>query len=99
MYGFHDDTLDSLVLSILPPVGFQEFLETDKPKKPEIIPQDISPDVFLVKRLLRALRKRAGFRIPHVSGFIIIALATCSVFKGGTVHVKGKNTCTIAHMN
>jgi hypothetical protein len=65
LYGYHDDTLDSLVLSLLPPVGFQEFLETDKPSKPEAIPEGMTPDVFLLKRLLRALRKRAGFRIPH----------------------------------
>ena len=55
------------MLSLLPPVGFQEFLETDKPQKPESIPQGISIDMFLLKQLLRALRKRAGFRIPHVS--------------------------------
>ena len=66
LYGLHDDTLDSLVLSLLPPVGFQEFLETDKPQKEEDISTEESPDVFLLRRLLRALRKRAGFRLPHV---------------------------------
>ena len=67
LYGIHDDTLDSLLLSLLPPVGFQEFLETDKPQKEEQVPTDVKPEVFLVRRLLRALRKRAGFRLPHVS--------------------------------
>ena len=73
LYGIHDDTLDSLMLSLLPPVGFQEFLETDKPQKEEELPQDLKGrdlEVFLVRRLLRALRKRAGFRLPHVSGLI-----------------------------
>lgn len=70
LYGMHDDTLDSLMLSLLPPVGFQEFLETDKPQKDDEIPQNIKGrdvEVFLVRRLLRALRKQAGFRLPHVS--------------------------------
>ena len=74
LYGIHDDTLDSLVLSLLPPVGFQEFLETDKPQKEEDIPTEESPDVFLLRRLLRALRKRAGFRLPHVRKFSKIYL-------------------------
>lgn len=57
------------MLSLLPPVGFQEFLETDKPQKDEEIPKNIKGrdvEVFLVRRLLRALRKQAGFRLPHV---------------------------------
>ena len=65
LYGLHEDTLDSLVLSLLPPVGFQEFLETDK-RGEDKIPEGERPDVFLLRRLLRALRRRAGFRIPHV---------------------------------
>ena len=67
MYGLHEDTLDSLVLSLLPPVGFKEFLETDKPQQEPEEEDMRENDVFLLDTLLRALRKRAGFRLPHVS--------------------------------
>ena len=65
MYGYREDTLDSLVLSILPPVGFSEFIETES--KPTDSCSDKNPKLFLLEYLLQALRKRAGFRIPHVS--------------------------------
>ena len=65
------------MLSLLPPVGFQEFLETDKPQREEEVTRDLKGrelEVFLVRRLLRALRKRAGFRIPHVSSENMISI-------------------------
>ena len=52
LYGFHKDTLDSLVLSLLPPVGYKEFLETDdKPKEEEKEEDTRENDVFLLDTL------------------------------------------------
>lgn len=72
LYGFHEDTLASLLLSLLPPVGHKEFLQTDKPRKEKDEKEDKRENhVFLLDTLLRALRKRAGFRLSHV-GYLLI---------------------------
>ena len=82
LYGLREDTLDSLLLSLLPPVGFSEFIETES--KPVEIPSEKDPKLFLLEYLLQALRKRAGFRIPHVSHIrfalsLILAVFVCAL--------------------
>ena len=66
------------MLSLLPPVGYKEFLETDdKPKEEEKEEDTRENDVFLLDTLLRALRKRAGFRLPHVSHSNVLQAIMC----------------------
>lgn len=64
LYGLQKkETLDSLVLSVLPPNDhtFQSF------DNPSIVDSDEDVKVFCMKELLQALRHSAGFQIPIVS--------------------------------
>ena len=63
LYGFTDETLDSLVLTLLPPSGhkYQQV-----PLDQNAADKDIDIKVFLLKSLVDALRENAGFHIPKV---------------------------------
>ena len=67
MYGYHSDTLNALILTLLPPTGFQ-YEERFKPL------QIASPNLklYLLKSLLQALQDNAGFHIPSVSAYIYV---------------------------
>ena len=63
LYGFTDETLDSLMLTILPPIG-HEYQQP--PLKPNADDEDMDIKLFLLKSLVDALRENAGFNIPKV---------------------------------
>lgn len=63
LYGLKDETLDSLVLTLLPPLGHKY----DTLGEPSTIDTTLSVKVFLVQELLQALRHSSGFNIPPVS--------------------------------
>ena len=62
VYGYHSDTLKSLLISILPPVGYKidDNFKTDGKCSQ-------STEVYFLESLLSGLRDNAGFRIPMVS--------------------------------
>ena len=63
LYGFKPETLDSLLLSILP-----SFDHTYQPLgEPSIVDDSMSVRVYLMQEFLQALRHSAGFNIPPVS--------------------------------
>ena len=63
LYGFTDETLDSLMLTILPPIG-HEYQRVPLEQNPP--DEDLDIKVFLLKSLVDALRENAGFHIPKV---------------------------------
>lgn len=69
VYGYHSDTLNALILSLLPPTGFQ-YEERFKPS------QIAFPNMklYLLESLLQALQDNAGFHIPSVSAYIQVHL-------------------------
>ena len=62
-YGFTQETLDSLMLTLLPPIG-HEYQQA--PLKPNTADEGMDKQVLLLKSLLDALQKNAGFHIPKV---------------------------------
>lgn len=63
LYGFTKETLDSLMLTLLPPID-HEYQQL--PLEQSTVDEDVDSQVFLLKSLLDALRKNAGFHIPKV---------------------------------
>ena len=61
LYGLKSETLDSLLLSLLPPYG-HKYQDTP-PQEP--VGDDVR--VYLLQELLRSLRHSAGFAVPVVS--------------------------------
>ena len=63
LYGFTDETLDSLMLTLLPPIGHEyQRVPLEQNAADEVM--DIT--VFLLKSLVDAVRENAGFHIPKV---------------------------------
>ena len=62
-YGFASETLHSLMLGLLPPIGYGY---KQMSLKPSHVDEHIDIKVFLLKCLLDALRENAGFQIPKV---------------------------------
>lgn len=63
LYGLQPETLDSLVLSLLPPLT-----HSYKPlKEPRVINDSLDLKVLLMQELLQDLCLCAGFHIPLVS--------------------------------
>ncbi len=83
IYGLHKNTLNSLILTLLPPNGHQYQPARPPPLSPSPAPLSPSPDgtvgvvvseesgldkkVHLLEVLLKSLRNSAGFRVPLVS--------------------------------
>ena len=63
LYGFTDETLDSLMLTLLPPIG-HEYQRI--PLKQNADDEGMDIKVFLLKSLVDAIRENAGFNIPKV---------------------------------
>ena len=63
LYGFTDETLDSLMLTLIPPID-HEYQRV--PLKQNADDEDMDIKVFLLKSLVDALRENAGFNIPKV---------------------------------
>jgi hypothetical protein len=64
LYGLQSDTtLESLVLTLLPPLGHKYKTLGE----PSIVDSAIDVKVYLVQELLQSLRSCAGFHIPPVS--------------------------------
>ena len=63
LYGFTNETLDSLMLTLLPPIG-HEYQRVPLEQNPP--DEDLDIKVFLLKSLVDALRENAGFHIPKV---------------------------------
>ena len=63
LYGFAEETLDSLMLTLLPPIG-HEYKRIPVPLKQN--DEDMDIKVFILKCLLDALQENAGFQIPKV---------------------------------
>ena len=61
LYGFAEETLDSLMLTLLPPIGHEYKRIPLKQNK-----EDVDIKVFILKCLLDALQENAGFQIPKV---------------------------------
>ena len=62
-YGFTKETVDSLLLTLLPPAGHKY---KRIPLKQDNFGEDMDIKVLLLKCLLDALRENAGFQIPKV---------------------------------
>ena len=62
LYGLQPETLDSLILDFLPPLGhaYKELGEASVVDDSQEVP------VYLVQEILNALRVNAGFHIPKV---------------------------------
>lgn len=61
-YGLKPETLDSLILELLPPLGHTyKDLERDN-----LVDKSQEVPVYLLRKTLNALRNSAGFHIPKV---------------------------------
>ena len=63
LYGFTDETLDSLMLTLLPAID-HEYQRV--PLEQNAADEDMDIKVFLLKSLVDAVRENAGFHIPKV---------------------------------
>ena len=65
LYGFTDseETLDSLMLTLLPPIGYKY---QRIPLEQDAVDVNMDIKVLLLKSLVDALRENAGFHIPKV---------------------------------
>ena len=63
LYGLQPDTLESLVLTLLPPLGHKYDTLGD----PSIVDSSLDVRVYVLQELLQSLRHCAGFHIPPVS--------------------------------
>ena len=75
LYGLKNETLDSLLLSLLPPYG-----HTYQDTPPDAPVGGDNVDLYLLQELLRSLRNSAGFAVPVVS---IQSTFTCTHFNVG----------------
>lgn len=66
LYGLRPETLDSLILDILPPLD-QEYVKVDGE---DLRNTSQPPTTYLLQELLVALCSNAGFCIPKVSKYI-----------------------------
>ena len=66
LYGLQSDTLESLVLTLLPPLGHKYKTLGD----PSIVDSSVDVKIYLVQELLQSLRHCAGFHIPPVSRMV-----------------------------
>ena len=73
LYGFKLDTVDSLILSLLPPVDF-EFNCT---REDSLVDPDEDVKVFMLRLLVQGLRRCSGFHIPYVCDSQNIAVVLC----------------------
>ena len=65
LYGLQTETVDSLILDMLPPVGYEfKELKGDSEASDSQI-SDIR--TFLITEILSVFRKNAGFNYPMVS--------------------------------
>lgn len=64
-YGFTKQTLNSLMLAILPPADYKYEPQEPTSGFDEEPPQDMT--LYLLKTLVEALKSNAGFRLPTVS--------------------------------
>ena len=60
LYGFTKETLDSLMLTLLPPIGHKYQLVQDT------VNEEMDIKVLVLQTLVDALRDNAGFHIPKV---------------------------------
>lgn len=75
MYGLRRETLDSLVLELLPPVDHTyKVMETPKAvaassrlEPASVVDDPLEVAVHLFQEILNALRNNAGFHIPRVN--------------------------------
>ncbi len=64
LYGLRPETLDSLILDFLPPLGHAyTTLGEDS-----VVDDSQEVALYLLQEILNALRNNAGFHIPRVSG-------------------------------
>ena len=63
LYGLQPDTLESLVLTLLPPLGHKY----DTLGEPSLVDSSMDIRVYVLQELLQSLRHCAGFHIPPVS--------------------------------
>ena len=70
LYGLQPETLDSLVLSLLPPLSHKY----ESLKKPNMTNSGLNLKVVLMQELLHNLRHCAGFHIPPVSTARLMAV-------------------------
>ena len=68
LYGLQTETVDSLILDMLPPVGYK-FKEL---KSDTEVSQISDIHTVLITEILNAFRKSAGFNSPMVGRIIII---------------------------
>lgn len=63
LYGLRPETLDSLVLDFLPPLGHTYT----KLGEDSVVDDSNDVPLYLLQEILNALRGSAGFHIPRVS--------------------------------
>ena len=90
LYGLQSDTLESLVLTLLPPLGHNYRTLGE----PSVVDSTVDVRVYLVQELLQSLRHCAGFHIPPVSQNYIVILS----WVGRAVYtIKAHNIWTCWH--
>lgn len=91
VYGYHCDSLKSLLISLLPPIGFKikDNFKADGKDGPSI-------EVSFMESLLNALRDSAGFRIPVVSAIDVLTFVL--LFRGlYSIYLVGVQPCIYIH--
>ena len=62
LYGLQEDTLESLILTLLPPLQH----EYEGLGEPSLVDSSLDVKVYLIQELVQSLRHCAGFHIPPV---------------------------------
>lgn len=67
LYGLQTDTLESLVLTLLPPLEHKYKTLGE----PSVVDATLDIKVYIIQELLQSLRHCAGFHIPPVSKCVL----------------------------
>ena len=72
LYGLQADTLESLILTLLPPLDHQYATLGE----PSLVDSSLDVKVYLIQELVQSLRHCAGFHIPPVRLNVDLTLYT-----------------------
>ena len=98
LYGLQTETLDSLLLELLPPIDHHyQKLESKLSHQHEAIVEDDPFEIVvcLFQEILNALRNNAGFHVPKVSTLVIQLTIVATFFCMGLY----QRQFTKAHIN
>ena len=93
LYGFKLDTVDSLILSLLPPVDF-EFHCT---REQSLVDPTEDVKLFMLRLLVQCLRRCSGLHIPYVCPLCNV-VCTWEIYPMFAFSVQCVCVCTVMYI-